>query len=262
MKIGVQTYTIREYLKTPKEIDVSFKRLKDMGFDMVQLSGLGKIDIDELAGILKKYGIQAVGDHSPWERVAKKENLAKLIDEHKKLGCSQIGIGIKPDIYPDTYDGYTDFIKKVNEICEQTTEAGLGFGYHNHELEFARFSAGGAENDTAKCALDRLIEECPKCEFTLDVFWVQAGGKNPLDYIDKLKNRIRILHLKDFRIAGRQRQFAEIGQGNLDWQGIFSRCEKYGIPYAVIEQDADFISDPFESLALSRKFLLDRKYIN
>ena len=59
---------------------------------------------------------------------------------------------------------------------------------------------------------------------------------------------------------GRQRQYAEIGQGNLDWQGIYSRCEKYGIPYAVIEQDADFLVNPFESLALSRKFLVDNGY--
>jgi sugar phosphate isomerase/epimerase len=252
MKIGVQMYTIREYLKTEKEIASSFKRLKEIGFDMVQLSGLCPIGTDELASMLKENGIEACGTHSPWERVADKAELDKLIAEHKTLGCSQIGIGIKPDIYPDTYDGYTGFIKKANEICEQIENAGLGFGYHNHELEFMRFNG--------KCAIDRMIEECPKMEFTLDVFWVQAGGANPCDYIDKLKNRIRILHLKDFRVSGRQRQFAEIGQGNLDWPAIFSRCAKYGIPYAVIEQDADFLVEPFESLALSRKFLVDSGY--
>jgi len=111
------------------------------------------------------------------------------------------------------------------------------------------------------CAIDRMINECPKLEFILDVFWVQAGGANPCDYIDKLKNKIRILHLKDYRVSGRKRQFAEIGQGNLDWPVIFSKCEKYNIPYSVIEQDADFLVDPFESLALSRKFLTDEGYI-
>ena len=260
MKIGVQTYTIRDFLKTPAEIDASFKRIKEIGFDMVQLSGLGPIETGELDGILKKYGIQAVGTHSPWESIADNDRLSELIDDHKKLGCSQIGIGMKPHIYPDTYEGYTCFIEKINDICERTAQAGLGFGYHNHELEFMRFNGTGGKNQVSKCALDRMIEECPKCEFILDVFWVQAGGKNPSDYIDRLKNRIRILHLKDFRITGRQRQFAEIGQGNLDWHAIFSRCEKYGIPFAVIEQDADFLSDPFDSLALSRKFLVDEGY--
>jgi sugar phosphate isomerase/epimerase len=252
MKIGVQTYTIRDYLKTPADIKTSFKRLKEMGFDIVQLSGLGPVEADELACILKKTGIEAIGDHSPWESVSDKAALAKLIEDYKKWGCSQIGIGSKPSIFPDTYEGYTAFIKKINEICDQVGEAGFGFGYHNHEFEFTRFNGVRA--------IDRLIEECPKCEFTLDVFWVQAGGANPCHYIDILKNRIRILHLKDYRVNVRQRQFAEIGQGNLDWPGIFSRCQKYAIPYAVIEQDADFLVDPFESLALSKKFLMENGY--
>jgi len=252
MKIGVQTYTIRDYLKTPGEIHDSFKRLKQMGFDMIQLSGLGPIETDKLASILKDTGIEAVGTHSPWERLINKDELVKLIDEHKKWGCSQIGIGMKPNSYPDTYEGYTDFIKKVNEVCDQLEGSGLTFGYHNHELEYMRFNG--------VCAIDRMINECPKCEFTLDVFWVQAGGKNPCEYIDILKNKIRILHLKDFRVMGRQRQYAEIGQGNLDWQDIFSRSWKHKIPYAVIEQDADFLTDPFESLAMSRKFLVDNGY--
>ena len=253
MKTGVQMYTIRDYLITPKDIASSLKRLKEMGFDMVQISGLGPCGADELAAMLKENGIQACGTHSPWERVGERAELDKLIDEHKKLGCEQVGIGIKPNIYPDTYEGYTAFIKKINEVCEQVENAGLGFGYHNHELEFMRFDG--------VCAMDRLIEECPKLEFTLDVFWVQAGGKNPADYIDKLKNKIRILHLKDYRVSGRQRQYAEIGQGNLDWPAVFSRCKQYGIPYAVIEQDADFLNgDPFESLAMSRKFLVESGY--
>jgi sugar phosphate isomerase/epimerase len=253
MQIGVQMYTLREHLKTVNEIDSSLKRIKEMGFDMVQVSGLGLCTADELDSMLKKHGIKACGTHSSWERVADAKELEKLIIEHKKIGCSQIGIGIKPDYYPDTYDGYTDFIKKINEICDQMEGSGISFGYHNHELEFMKF------ND--KCAFDRMIEECPKLEFTLDVFWVQAGGKNPVEYLDKLKNKIRILHLKDFRVSGRYRQFAEIGQGNLDWASIFSCCKDFNIPYAVIEQDADFITgDPFESLTLSKKFLIDQGY--
>jgi len=253
MKIGVQMYTIRDYLKTPQEIESSIKRIKEMGFDLVQISGLGPIDTDKLAKLFKDNGIEACGTHSPWESVAEPKELEKLIEEHKKLGCSQIGIGMKPGIYPDTYEGYTAFIKKANEICDQVCAAGLGFGYHNHELEFMKFNG--------VCAIDRMIKECPKMEFTLDVFWVQAGGANPLEYMDKLKGRIRILHLKDYRVKGRERQYAEIGQGNLDWPGVFSRCKKYKIPYAVIEQDADFLVDPFESLALSRKYLVENGYM-
>ena len=252
MKIGVQTYTVRDYAKNAENIEATLRRIKAMGFNMIQISGLGPCDTDLLAGWLKELDLEVCGTHSPWERMTEPAELKKLIDEHKKIGCSDIGLGIKPNLYPDSYEGYTRFIKKVNEICKQVRDAGLIFGYHNHDIEFEKWNGVRA--------IDRLIEECPELDFTLDVFWVQAGGANPSVYIDKLKGRINIIHLKDFRIAKRTRQFAEIGEGNLDWADIIPRCEKNGIPYAVIEQDADFLIDPFDSLALSKKFLTESGY--
>ena len=108
--------------------------------------------------------------------------------------------------------------------------------------------------------MDRMVEECPNLDIILDLFWVQAGGVNPSKYLEKLHKRIHIVHLKDFRIIGRVRQFAEIGEGNIDWSEIFPLCEKYTIPYAVIEQDADFLTNPFDSLALSKKFIVENGY--
>ncbi len=252
MKIGVQLYTVRDYLKDENEIEASLRKIKAMGFDLVQISGFGPCGNDRLAGWLTELGMEACGTHSPWERMTDPAELKKLIAEHKEIGCTDIGLGMKPGNFPNTYEGYTDFIKQVNEICKIVTDNGLTFGYHNHELEFQQFNGVRA--------IDRLIEECPGIHFILDVFWVQAGGANPSVYIDKLKGRIKIMHLKDFRVAGRTRQFAEIGQGNLDWADIIPRCRNNGIPYAVIEQDADFMVNPFDSLALSRKFLVESGY--
>jgi sugar phosphate isomerase/epimerase len=252
MKIGAQLYTLREHLQTPQDIEATLRKLKAMGFDMVQLSGLGPCDIDLLAAWIKELGIEVCGTHSPWNRIADTAELKKLIEEHKKLGATDIGLGMKPQLFPDTYDAYTDFIKEINIICKTAKDCGMTFGYHNHELEFQKFNGVRA--------IDRMIEECPDLHFILDVFWVQAGGVNPSAYIEKLKGRIKIIHFKDFRVQGRTRQFAEIGEGNLDWSDIIPRCEKNGIPYAAIEQDGDFLANPFESLALSRKFLVDNGY--
>ena len=252
MKIGAQMYTVRDYCKNEQDIEATLRKIKTMGFDMMQISGFGPCDIDRLAGWLKELDIEVCGTHSPWERLSESAELKKLIDEHKKLGCSQIGLGAKPNLFPDSYEGYTRFIKKANAICKQVQDEGLTFGYHNHDFEFQKINGVRV--------IDRLAEECPDLYFILDVFWIQAGGANPVAYIDKLKDRIKLVHLKDYRMAGRTRQFAEIGEGNLDWKDIIPRCEKNGIPYAVIEQDADFLIDPFESLALSKKFLMESGY--
>jgi sugar phosphate isomerase/epimerase len=59
-------------------------------------------------------------------------------------------------------------------------------------------------------------------------------------------------------MSKRVRQFAEIGLGTLDWDEIIPLCKKTGVETAAIEQDADWLDDPFESLAISREFLLDK----
>ncbi|MDR0494467.1 MAG: sugar phosphate isomerase/epimerase [Treponema sp.] len=252
MKIGVQSFTVREHLKNEEEIESSLRKIKAMGFNLVQLSGLGPCDTDRLAGWIKELELEVCGTHNPWLRIADHEELKKLIGEHRKLGCAHIGVGIMPNVFPNSYEGYTDFIKQVNVICKIVKDGGMTFGYHNHELEFQKFNG--------QRAIDRLIEECPDLYFIFDVFWAQAGGVSPSEYIDKLKGRVKIIHFKDFRVQGRNRQFAELGEGNLDWNDIIPRSERSGIPYAVIEQDADYLAGPFESLALSRKFLVDNKY--
>jgi sugar phosphate isomerase/epimerase len=248
MKIGAQLFTINAYTRTPAEIEASLRRIKALGFDVIQISGFGPCDPDLLAAWVKELQFDVCVTHVPWARLADPGELKKLIGEHKKLGCSHIGLGGGPaDL---SYEAYTQFIKKVREICKQVGDEGIIFGFHNHDGEFEKWNG--------ITALDRLFNECPDLYFILDTFWVQAGGANPADYIRKFKDRIRVIHFKDYRMKGRVRRFAEIGQGNLNWDVIIPLCVEQNIPYAVIEQDNDYMVDPFESLVMSRDFLTQK----
>ncbi|MDR0669502.1 MAG: sugar phosphate isomerase/epimerase [Treponema sp.] len=251
MKIGAQLYNVRDYTKTPEDIEATLRKVKAMGFDVIQISGFGPCDAGLLAGWVKELGLDVCVTHVPWARLANRDELKKVIAEHKDLGCLQIGLGMRPgDVFPNTYEGWTRFIRKANTIIAQVRDAGLMFSYHNHDLELQRWNG--------VTTLERLAAECPDLDFVLDTFWVQAGGANPAAYIRKLKGRIRTIHFKDYRVVDQVRQFAEIGQGNMDWDEIIPLCKAQGISYAVIEQDANCLVDPFESLAMSLEFLKGR----
>ena len=251
MKIAAQLYNCRDYARTPVEIKATLGTVKKLGFDTIQISGLGPCDPELLNRWIKEFGFEVCLTHVPWQRLSDPEELKKLIAEHKMMNCSHIGLGARPgDVFANTYEGWTDFIVKAKEITSQIMDAGLDFSYHNHDFEFEKWNGISA--------MDRLIEEVPDMYFTLDTFWVQAGGANPLKYIKKLAGRIPVIHFKDFRIANRTRQFAEIGLGNLDWDEIIPLCESTGVLYAAIEQDSDWLENPFDSLAISRKFLLEK----
>ncbi|MCL2879658.1 MAG: sugar phosphate isomerase/epimerase [Treponema sp.] len=251
MKIAAQLYNCREYCKTPSDIEATLRRTKTIGFDVIQISGFGPCDPDLLAGWVKELGLEVCLTHVPYPRLADPAELKKVIAEHRKLGCPIIGLGSRPgEAFPNSYEGWTRFIKKAREINKIIKDEGLSFSYHNHDFEFERWNG--------VTAMDRIIEELPDMLFTLDTFWVQAGGANPIKYIKKLEGRIKVIHFKDFRIVNRARQFAEIGLGNLDWDEIISVSKAIGVTHAAIEQDADWLADPFQSLATSREFLLGK----
>lgn len=54
--IGAQLYTLRNFLKTPEDIAKSLKKVKEIGYDAVQVSGVGPIDPKELRKILDGEG--------------------------------------------------------------------------------------------------------------------------------------------------------------------------------------------------------------
>ena len=54
---------------------------------------------------------------------------------------------------------------------------------------------------------------------------------------------------KDNRI-----DFAEVGNGNLDWDDIIAACDEAGVHWFIVEQDT-CPGDPFESVKMSLAFL-------
>jgi sugar phosphate isomerase/epimerase len=251
VKLAAQLYNCRDYTKTPAGIEATLQRIKAIGYEVIQISGFGPCEPDLLAGMVRDAGLEVCLTHSPWARISDAVELKKLIAEHKLLGCPYIGLGARPgDAFPNSWEGWTRFIKQAAEAARQIQAEGLGFSYHNHDFEFEKFRGVPA--------IDRLIDECPGLLFTLDVFWVQAGGGSPAAYIKKLEGRIKVVHLKDYRVVKGVRQMAEIGQGVLDWDELVPLCKSTGIRYAAVEQDTDWLVDPFESLSMSRDFLLTK----
>src|SRR5438105_339300 len=90
-QIAVQLYTLREYTKTPADVVKTFRRVKQIGYDAVQLSALGPIDPTELAKILDGEGLTCAATHVGLDAV--RTNTAKVIDDHLLWKCKWTAIG-------------------------------------------------------------------------------------------------------------------------------------------------------------------------
>ena len=237
-KLGVQLYTIRDAMKDEDSIRESFLKLKALGYDEGQTAGFF-VGAKKFAEIAKETGLSICGTHCGFEELIADPD--KAMEEHDLIGTKNIGIGGMPGWAHESLEALEKFVAaKVNKY-------GFKFTYHNHSFEFSKL--GG------KRMMDVLVDGLdPKTtSFVLDTYWVQHGGGDVRAWMEKLAGRIDILHLKDMGMSGSQ-FITEIGQGNINFDGIIEVAEKIGVKHYVVEQDT-CPGDPFDSLKISRDYI-------
>ena len=241
MKIAAQLYTVRDYCKDWEGISASLERVASMGYQAIQVSGLGSFESALLRKKADELGLEICATHTPYGRIL--EETDKVIEEHKLYGAKYIGLG-----YFDlsTLENCQRFLKEIMPAAEKIHSAGLKFVYHNHAAEFKRLENG-------KFPMDYILENTPAEIFGLlpDLYWLQFGGQNPVDFVAENKDRIKVVHLKDMEIVDNSKvTFAEIFQGSMDYDRIIKACFELGVEYAAVEQDV-CPGDPFDSLKKS-----------
>ncbi|MFC5649619.1 sugar phosphate isomerase/epimerase family protein [Paenibacillus solisilvae] len=245
-QIAAQLYTLRNFTRTAEEFDATMKRVKQIGYDAVQVSGTGPIAPDDIQQICETEQLTICATHIPFDRLV--NDLDNVIKQHQSWNCRYVGLGALPSEYRGGREGYTAMGRLMTEIGRKLTAAGLQLIYHNHKFEFEKFEG--------KTGMDWLLESSDPehVGFELDTYWVQAGGADPVEWIRKVEGRMKVIHLKDMAIVGDKQVFAEIGQGNLNFPAILQACRETGVEWYVVEQD-DCPGDPFDSLSISYQAL-------
>ncbi len=247
-RIGAQYYTIREFCKTLEDFDASCKKIKEIGYKTVQLSGIGNFEGKDIRKILDKYSLVAVCTHRSAQNYL--ENIEKEIEFHKAIGCNIAGLGAMPGFNGQLFT-IMDFCEKFTSVSEKLKEHGITFGYHNHAFEFEKIDG--------KYVFEIIMENVKSDNFKLilDVYWLAYAGINPAKFIREYSDKIACIHFKDLKIKENKPCFAEIGQGNLDWDEIISACKESSVGFALVEQDS-CDGDPFDSLKISYDFLKEK----
>jgi sugar phosphate isomerase/epimerase len=244
--IAAQLYTLREFLKTPEEIVQTMKKVRKIGYEAVQLSGLGTIDPGQLKEIVDSEGLTVCATHISFQRLC--DELEQVMQEHKLWNCKYVGIGGMPAEYRDSSEGFARFASEASVIGRKLADNGFKFIYHNHAFEFTKFDG--------VTGMDILLEKSdPEAfGFEIDTYWVQHGGGDPAEWIRKVKGRMDVVHFKDREVVKNEPVMAEVGEGNLNWKAIIQACRDTDVKWYCVEQDV-CRRDPFDSLAISLRNL-------
>lgn len=242
MKTGAQLYTVRDYIQTEKDFAYTVKKIAEIGYTTLQISAIGKnISASKIREICDTYGMKIVLTHSNIDRIL--YDTDALIEEHEIMGCNYIGIGCMPEKYRSEH-WIPHFAEDFSEPARKIAAAGKLLMYHNHHFEFEKFHG--------KYMLDYLLEAFSPNELgiTLDTYWVQAAGGDVCQWIDKLKDRIPCVHLKDMSVEQSAPRMAPVMEGNMNFHAILKALEKSCCNYLLVEQDVCQTS-PFTCLKQS-----------
>ena len=180
-----------------------------------------------------------------------------VVAEHKIFGCHYLGLGSMPAMWgmEDKFQALAPFIEQARPMVKRVHELGGKVMYHNHDVEYY---FGGERN-----MMERLSDafDADEFGFTLDTYWAQYSGHDPIKELERLSGRVDCIHLKDMELLpdGKKR-FAPVGHGVMDFDAILAAAEKAGTKYAFVEQDDCFGADPFDCLKKSYDFLASRGY--
>ena len=119
--LAAQLYTVRDFLKTPQEIQSSLEKVRGIGYEAVQLSALGPIEPRALREIADELGLRIVATHVDYERIC--SDVRSVIDEHEIWSCKNVAIGSMPQSYRDR-DGFARFARDASAAAAPLIEAG------------------------------------------------------------------------------------------------------------------------------------------
>lgn len=254
MKLGAQFYTLRDFCKDLNGLEESMKKVADMGYTSIQLSGVCAYEGEWAAEKAKENGLTVDITHFAYGKIINETEAT--IKHHDAMNCKCIGIGSSP--YDKTLEGFTRMADEIEQVIPKIIASGHKLMYHNHHYEFAK--------ENGKTLLEYLCERFTPEELgiTLDTYWVQAGGADPSAWIKKLHGRIDRIHFKDMVMNNKDIavRIAPIGEGNMNYDAIIAACLEENIEYGYVELDNCYGEDPFDCMRRSYQFLSSRYGLN
>lgn len=251
-KLGYKSLEISQVDMTPENVEGFRKACEDFGLEIAAISASLE---PNLPGI-------------PEQADTLTDMFDKIVQDCKTLNCHIVRVGMMPAVYLGSREKTLLFAKRMEAMAERLKEHGIDLYLHNHNADFIKYDG--------EYMLDIIKANTKLLGFELDLYWIQGGGENPVKIIREYEGRVRLLHLKDFRLCEVKLpekinspwdfynamsfdsliQFAEVGEGNLPIKECIEAGIASGSEYFMVEQDLTYGRDPYESLKISRDNLV------
>ena len=189
MEYGLQLYSVRDI--TGQDLAGAMQKVASLGYRFVEFAGFFGHSAEDVKAMLDQNGLTVSGTHTGWQELTA-DRIDETIAYHKAIGNKNI---IIPGADLSTREKLDDLIHLINEAQPKLAKAGIALGYHNHAHEFQPTGYGALIHEE--------LEAKTQVEFEIDTYWAYVAGLDPVALLERLGNRVRVIHLKDGFADGR-----------------------------------------------------------
>src|SRR5437016_541102 len=95
--IALQLYPLRRRLADPSRVPEVLERVRETGYQAVELAGLGPIGAEALAAALEQANLVACAAHVAWPRL--RDDTDRVVEECRLWGCAAAVVPVLPAEY-------------------------------------------------------------------------------------------------------------------------------------------------------------------
>ena len=248
-ELSIQLYSMREYGDFDKQLDA----LAEIGFKRVETVGghLGEAKANRAR--LDSRGLKAPTGHVGMADLRTRPDW--VLKQARALGIEQLFMpAVPPDERTQPADRWQAVGEELAKLADRFAKDGLPLGYHNHHWELEPF-------DDGRTPLEILFEASrgSKLTWQADIAWLVRGGADPVQWLERYRDRLVSAHVKDLAPEGQNQDedgWADVGAGRLDWPKLWQEAVARGAKWMVLEHDK-----PKDAVAFarnSRVYLLEQ----
>ncbi|MDO4354978.1 MAG: sugar phosphate isomerase/epimerase [Clostridia bacterium] len=215
MGYGLQLFSVRDITKD--DLQGALKKVAELGYESVEFAGFFGHTPEEVTGWLKEYGLKVGGTHTGMKEID--GDFEGTLAYHKAIGNKNI---IVPWAELKTKAQVDELIDQLNKYEPLLRKEGIALGYHNHDFEFK-------PNEDGVVPYDEIVART-HIDLEIDTFWVYAAGKNPVELMEQLKDRVHLIHIKDGLANG---DGFPLGKGTAPVADVYRKAKELGIQMVV-----------------------------
>ncbi|MEX0944771.1 MAG: TIM barrel protein [Balneolaceae bacterium] len=242
---GLQLYTLRDVIGDDPEGIIT--QVAEFGYKQIEsyegrqgiFWGMGNTGFKQFMDDL---GVSMVSTHANVF-----QDFEQKVEQLAEIGVPYI---VCPFVGPqESIDAYKEMAATFNGLGEIANNAGIKFAYHNHAYTFE-------EMDGQVPHAIMMDETDPNLvEFQMDIYWVVAGGHDPIEWIRRYPNRFTMSHVKDMGSMNGENESVVLGTGSLDFPTILQAGRENGMVYNIVEQEAYTGTTPIDCIRDNAEYM-------